>query len=65
MEAIARTYGEDKEEYETAIQWMDRALGVIPQCFKDDSTDAYLKQHIVGWKKMLGDTSAALNIAQE
>ena len=65
MEAIARVYGEYKEEYEIAIQWMNKALDVIPQCFKDDCTDAYLKQHIAGWKKALGDTSAALEIAQE
>ena len=65
MEAIARAYGEDKGQYETAIRWMERALDVIPQCFKDDSTDAYLKQHIAGWKKMLGDMSAALDIARE
>ncbi|KAI9713573.1 MAG: hypothetical protein M1820_000955 [Bogoriella megaspora] len=64
MEATARAYGEDKEDYQKAIEWMDKALEFMPKYFKDCNVDAYLLQNIAGWKQALGDTSGAFELAK-
>ncbi|KAI1302033.1 hypothetical protein F5Y03DRAFT_362543 [Xylaria venustula] len=67
MEAMARSFGDDNEDYETAISWMERAVKTLIEHCKDTSleVDAYLLSHIARWKMYLGDISAALEIAYD
>ncbi|KAI1274586.1 hypothetical protein F5Y07DRAFT_211773 [Xylaria sp. FL0933] len=67
MEAMARSIGDDNEDYEKAITWMERAVKTLLEHCKDTSleVDAYLLAHIARWKMYLGDISAALEIAYD
>ncbi|KAF2235940.1 hypothetical protein EV356DRAFT_513513 [Viridothelium virens] len=65
MEATARAYAEAKRDYETAIEWMNKALEVMPKYFKDTNVDSYILQNVAGWKQQLGDYSGAFQIAKD
>ncbi|KAI0424360.1 hypothetical protein F5Y09DRAFT_324588 [Xylaria sp. FL1042] len=67
MEAMARSFGDDDEDYEKAISWMERAVKTLLEHCKDTSleVDAYLLAHISRWKMYLGDITAALEIAYD
>lgn len=67
MEAIARSYGEDEEDYVQGISWMERAVEVLLQECRGTAleVDAYLLARISEWKLHLGDVSAAHEIAYE
>ncbi|KAI1429139.1 hypothetical protein F5Y12DRAFT_728265 [Xylaria sp. FL1777] len=67
MEAMARSIGDDNEDYEKAITWMERAVETLLEHCKDTAleVDGYLLAHISRWKMYLGDISAALEIAYD
>lgn len=65
MEAMARSLGDDDEEYEKAITWMERGVETLLEHCKDTDleVDGYLLAHVSRWKMKLGDVTAALDTA--
>ncbi|KAI0502831.1 hypothetical protein F5B22DRAFT_652677 [Xylaria bambusicola] len=65
MEAMARSLGDDDEEYEKAISWMERAVETLLEHNKDTNleVDGYLRTHISKWKMELGAVDEALDTA--
>lgn len=64
MEGLARCYGENRGEYETAIHWMEDAILNLPQTVGLAETDFYLETRISDWKLQLGDDQESVGIAQ-
>lgn len=64
MEGLARCYGENRGEYETAIHWMENAIHNLPQTVGLAGIDFYLETRISDWKLQLGDDQEAVGIAQ-
>ncbi|KAI1169761.1 hypothetical protein F4777DRAFT_169868 [Nemania sp. FL0916] len=67
MEATARCLGDNDEDYEQAITWMERAVKILVEQCKGTNleVDSYLLSHISRWKLCLGDVSAAHQIAED
>ena len=64
MEGLARCYGENRREYETAIDWMENAIHNLPQTVGLAGTEFYLETRISDWKLQLGDDQESVGIAQ-
>ncbi|KAL9614237.1 MAG: hypothetical protein Q9167_001258 [Letrouitia subvulpina] len=64
MEGLARCYGENLGEYETAIHWMEDAIFNLPQTDDLAGVDFYLETRISDWKLKLGDDQESVEIAQ-
>lgn len=63
MEAMARSIG-DEGRYESAIDWMQKALEAFYQTNGLPTIDAYLISHIALWKQYLGDYAGAMETAK-
>lgn len=63
MEAMARCQG-DEGRYESAIDWMEKALEAFYQLHSNSKVDAFLLSHIARWKQDLGDHARALKTAK-
>lgn len=64
MEGLARCYGENRREYETAIHWMEDAIHNLPQNFGLAEVHFYLETRISDWKLQLGDDQESVGIAK-
>ncbi|KAL9046447.1 MAG: hypothetical protein Q9214_000714 [Letrouitia sp. 1 TL-2023] len=64
MEGLARCYGENLGEYETAIHWMEDAIHNLPRTDDLSGIDFYLETRISDWKLQLGDDQESVEIAQ-
>lgn len=64
MEGLARCYGENLGEYETAIHWMEDAIYNLPRTDDLAGIDFYLETRISDWKLQLGDDQESVEIAQ-
>ncbi|KAL6716248.1 hypothetical protein ACLMJK_005814 [Lecanora helva] len=64
MEGLARCYGENLSDYETAIQWMEDAIRNVPQTDDLSGIEFYLETRISDWKLQLGDDQESVKIAQ-
>ncbi|GAW25703.1 putative nacht and tpr domain protein [Rosellinia necatrix] len=65
MEATAHSLGDDDQDYEKAISWMERAIRtLLEQCEGTPlEVDGYLLTHISRWKMRLGKVREAHEIA--
>ncbi|KAL8780983.1 MAG: hypothetical protein Q9213_006212 [Squamulea squamosa] len=64
MEGLARCYGDNRGEYDTAIHWMEDAIRSLPQTDGLSGIDFYLETRISDWKLQLGDDQESVEIAQ-
>lgn len=64
MEGLARCYGDNRSEYETAIHWMEEAISNLPQTNGLAGIDFYLETRISDWKLQLGDDQESVEIAE-
>lgn len=65
MEATARCLGSSKNEYRDAIEWISKAIDVMPQNMKDGGIAAYLEAYCSDWMRMLGYDDQALEMAEK
>ena len=63
MEGLARCYGDNRSEHETAIHWMEDAIYNLPQTDGLHGIQFYLETRISDWKLQLGDDQGSLEIA--
>ena len=63
MEGLARCYGDNLHEYETAIHWMEDAIHHLPSAEKFD-VEFYLLARVADWKLQLDSEQESVQIAQ-
>ena len=63
MEGLARCYGKNRSEPETAIHWMEDAIHNLPHSDGFNGIHFYLEFRIADWKLELGDDQGSLEIA--
>lgn len=64
MEGLARCYGDNLYEYETAIDWMKTAINNLPHTEDLEGIDFYLETRISDWKLQLGQDEEAVESAR-
>ena len=64
MEGLARCYGENLHQYETAIQWMEDGVRYLPDNFSNFGIAFYLQTRISDWKLHLGNDEDSVGIAR-
>ena len=64
LEGLARCYGENKQEYETAIHCMEDAIHNLPHTEDLEGIDFYLQTRISDWKLHLGNDQESVEIAE-
>lgn len=64
MEGLARCYGENLHEYETAIHWMRDAIHHLPTAETESNLEFYLQTRIADWMLQLGNSQESVEIAQ-
>lgn len=64
MEGLARCYGENLQEYTTAIEWMGRAINNLPKTDSFVGIDFYLNHRIADWNLKIGNEQESLKAAQ-
>ena len=64
MEGLARCYGENRSEHETAIHWMEDAIHNLPHTDGLTGAHFHLETWISDWKLQLGDYQGSLEIAR-
>lgn len=56
--------GYQRENFQHAIAWMEKAVSLAPQSAAFGYVEAYLLHHVSQWKQTLGDHIGALQIAE-
>lgn len=54
----------DEGRYDSAIDWMEKALEAFYKSHTDSKVDAFLMSNIATWRQSLGDHAGALTTAK-
>jgi len=64
MEGLARCYGDNLHQYQTAIDWMKLGIDNLPKTDDLEGIDFYLETRISDWKLQLGQDEEAVESAR-
>jgi tetratricopeptide (TPR) repeat protein len=64
MEGLARCYGVNRSDFNSAIEWMYKAVDNLPRTAQYQSIEFYLYPRISEWKRNLGDIDGAIAAAK-
>lgn len=64
MEGLARCYGDDLQDFDSAIPWMYKAIESVPSIPEFEGLELYFYPRISNWKSELQDNEGAMDAAR-
>lgn len=64
MEGLARCFGDDLQDFDSAIPWMYKAIECLPSVPEFEGLELYFYPRISNWKSELQDNEGAMNAAK-